>query len=134
MKSNGNVTKGVKKMKPFDLERALAGDPVVTRDGREIGEIYWFRNPEIRSPVFAEIKTYNDVYRYSKDGKFATYETANDLFMAPKITSRWINIYKGMSGIIYSGSKLHESQELAINHAKMECPYLVTTIFVEIEE
>lgn len=121
-------------MKPFDLERSLAGDPVVTRDGREIGEIYLFKSPEIRFPVFAEIKKCNEVYRYSKDGKFSTHESANDLLMAPKITRRWINIYKGIHGIIYAGSKLHESQELAINHAKIECPYLVTTIFVEIEE
>jgi hypothetical protein len=31
-------------MKPFDLEKALAGQPVVTRDGRKVLELHLYKN------------------------------------------------------------------------------------------
>ena len=36
-------------MKPFNFERALLGDPVVTRDGREVIELIFLKDPRNKS-------------------------------------------------------------------------------------
>ena len=38
-------------MKPFDLEKALNGAPVITRDGREVTQLHLFDVAEKISPL-----------------------------------------------------------------------------------
>lgn len=75
-------------MKPFDLEKALAGEKVVTRDGREVGQIFRFDCVSkrcIRGVVDRTILSW-----YECGSHFN--ETVNDLdlFMAPKKLSGFI--------------------------------------------
>ena len=79
-------------MKPFNLERALAGDPVVTRDGREVTEIYYFETCIKPYPVAA---ISNGIVRvYTKRGSALADDVPDplDLFMAPKNRNRVPNI------------------------------------------
>lgn len=68
---------------PFDLEKALAGDQVVTRDGREVSQVTLFECEEqfpIRAVINGEIEAFTKTGEY-----FATGESYDlDLFMKPK--------------------------------------------------
>jgi len=87
-------------MKPFDLEAAKAGAPVITRDGRPARIICFDR--EGNYPVVALIKINgNDesIHTYTSDGinhKF--HETYSDLLMDTVKKKAWVNIYKTVSG------------------------------------
>lgn len=79
-------------MKPFNLEAALAGEPVITRSGEEVTQITLFKidNPY---PVFGIIG--GQIFAFSPTGKnHLNRDTANDLFMASKKRVVWVNLYK----------------------------------------
>lgn len=67
-------------MEPFDLERALAGDPVVTRDGREVMQIRLFDSVTDGSPVAGVVGGF--LFTFSRNGESETY--SRYLFMKPK--------------------------------------------------
>lgn len=96
-------------MKPFDLEKALAGDPVVTRDGKKVTEIIHLKTvPPSRSIIFVFD---GRAHETGEDGRFyfgMNTESVNDLFMAPKIVKKegWINIYKDS----YTGTTIYPSK------------------------
>ena len=83
-------------LKPFNLEKALAGDPVVTRDGQQVTEIIILNTLNSNQNVFAVID--RKFYQFTKNGRYSRYENMDyclDLFMAPKIVKKsgWLNIY-----------------------------------------
>lgn len=98
-------------MEPFDLERALAGEPVVTRDGREVTEIHFFKTDQGDYPLIAVIDENQEAF--TKDGFFASSreECESDLFMKPKVVEGWINVYQEGDSIWTSFA--HESEERA---------------------
>jgi hypothetical protein len=55
-------------MKPFNLEKALAGETVITRDGRKITEVSYCKDRTTHYPVRAKIE--GQYYRktYTIDG------------------------------------------------------------------
>lgn len=74
-------------MEPFDLERALAGDPVVTRDGCDVLEMHYFESSVETYRLYAvsdrperAVFSYNNAGRRALDGKPCDY----DLFMKKK--------------------------------------------------
>lgn len=84
-------------MKPFNLEEALAGKPVVTRSGAKVTQIMKLDIAETRYPIFAVIdkKTHAtftlDGYLYAD-----RMTNANDLFMfvpEPVKKTYYINVY-----------------------------------------
>ena len=77
-------------MKPFNLERALAGDPVVTRSGKKVDQLthYHFSNPdnhkELRGVTALSLSS-DYVFSWYNDGKFEKEEGSElDLFMYTK--------------------------------------------------
>lgn len=85
-------------MKPFNLEAALRGEPVVTRDGRRVLGIYQFKNQSHSQNVYFEVVDTQgliSVWNVHPDG----FETGKvvprnlDLFMAPKKVTRWVLLY-----------------------------------------
>ena len=100
-------------MKPFDLEKAKAGAPVITRNGCTARIICFDRADDDGYSLVAllqldkgieRVTTHTDQGRYCK-------EPGNDydLFMAPVKREGWVNIYPGNS--IRQG--VHESQAYA---------------------
>lgn len=79
--------------KPFDLERALAGDPVVTRNGRPVTQLVKFDAAggiyEVYGVVGASVESWRVDGRYSAGGEECVY----DIFMAPKKRTVWVNLY-----------------------------------------
>lgn len=79
-------------MKPFNLEKALAGDPVVTRDGRVVTEIVHLKT-NIR-PIIAVIDGRARGYLIDGTTRSANDWSQRDLFMAPKKTTYYQLIFK----------------------------------------
>ena len=94
-------------MKPFDLEKALAGDPVVTRDGRKVTEIVRMKTAREEDSVIFVVGEL--CYSTQPNGRIDdTYDSYSDLFMAPKIVKKegQINIYKDS----YTGTTIYPSK------------------------
>lgn len=71
-------------MKPFNLEKALAGAPVVTRDGKEVTQLHWFELGAHAYPLFGVIhyESKQIVKSFTKDGEeYTNMDSVNDLFM-----------------------------------------------------
>lgn len=67
-------------MKPFNLEKALAGEKIVTRDGREVTQLTRF-SVLGNYPLYAVVN--GSLYSFDIDGRWSTgQELTYDLFMA----------------------------------------------------
>lgn len=75
-------------MKPFDLEKALAGEPVITRDGYKVFNIKCRKTDNPNNALSAQIRMGGEgehptTFMIGKDGKmFPWMEHGFDLFMA----------------------------------------------------
>jgi hypothetical protein len=98
-------------MKEFNLERALAGEPVITRDGRPVTQLTLFEiggNFPLKGVVDRNFGT------FTKTGSFHENRENHpwDLFMAPEKKFIWVNIYdyeRGDVGISLSYSSYEEA-------------------------
>jgi len=80
---------------PFDLETALKHpERVVTRDGRKVSEIYYFKNKRISDyKVYACVE--DEVLTYTIEGLAIKGDTRErDLFLLPEVKECWVNIYE----------------------------------------
>jgi len=112
-------------MKPFNLEKALAGEPVVTRNGEPVSEVHYFETVTRQYKVFAVVT--GEVQSYTESGRYTLrVEHAFDLFMAPVKRVGWVNIYSDRSCLL-----IYDSED----EAKRErTSAVVATIKVEWEE
>lgn len=115
-------------MKPFDLEKALAGAKVVTRCGEPVEQLVLFNceSPYPLSGVFLNI-----LHSWSKVGRsLGEYqESPFDLFMKSDKNSYWVNCYD--DGSIFQ-HPTKESADKGSNNGKDEG--FVTCLKVEWEE
>lgn len=96
------------KCTPFDLEKALAGQPLITSSGKEVKRIAYF--PE-RS-AYKIVALIGDCFRLFNDsGQPFADGYVNDptgaLCMAPMKKTLFVAVYRGMSGDLFTGQKLH---------------------------
>ena len=88
----------------FDLEKALAGEKVVTRDGREVTQLHVFNcGDDVEYNVYGVVGC--GVEDFSVKGKWAHGENELDLFMAPKKLSGFVNVYKQGACDVIFGTK-----------------------------
>ena len=81
-------------MKPFDLEAAKRGEPIVSRDGREVKFVAHV--PEANAGHRLVVLCDEVIYSHYVDGRYhrdAVDESSVDLFMATKKFSVWVNLY-----------------------------------------
>jgi hypothetical protein len=102
-------------MKPFDLQKALAGEPVVTKQGDKIIQLHYFPNlgSEFKVIVHKEHSFLVDTYKI--DGSYGDKESELDLIMSEP--EQWVNVY--WSGVYQSeadaksnmsiGSKIYQT-------------------------
>ena|ERR1700686_121316 len=107
-------------MKPFNLQDALAGKPVVTRDGKAVKQLAFF--PEAEKYSVIAYSAGDEVDTYTKDGRFLNYGAVNDssrdLFMAGTMKTGWVNIYRSNltawpSLKLPNGNVIHPSKAVA---------------------
>jgi len=90
-------------MKPFNLEAALRGEKVVTRDGREVTQLTHFKVLG-KYPLYAVIENDNFLVTSTISGQWShgsREENPNDLFMATKMKKVECRLYKSLYGDIY---------------------------------
>jgi hypothetical protein len=104
-------------MKPFDLQKALAGDPVITRDGKPVTEIHHFKTWKDEFRVFGEIR--GILRKFKEDGRFVLNSDSDmDLFMAETSeTGFWINVfYDKDRNMPWLGVNRYQTKEEAEEH------------------
>lgn len=80
------------KLKPFDLEKALKGEKVVTRDGREVFDIAHFPHKTGEFRVYGVLEEI--VVTFTEEGSWmGDTKSHEDLFMALKERVVWVNLY-----------------------------------------
>ena len=107
-------------MKKFNLEEALAGKPVLCRNGELVTQLVEFKNTSAIHSLAGlcdnMIKTWTiDGNYFSKGNSYPSYW---DLFMAPEIKSCWVNVYENSHGKLWIGpgrDSLAEALENKVN-------------------
>jgi hypothetical protein len=116
------------KLEKFDLEKALNGAKVVTRDGREVLELTKFENIK-DYPLVGVLD--NQIYAWTIKGYYvdSCNELDADLFIEGKVQSVWVNIYRkdGDEGI-FIGNRRYTSQEDAIEYIHQNDTDYIKTI------
>jgi hypothetical protein len=111
------------KLEKFDLEKALNGAKVVTRDGREVSQFIKFDTYE----KFSLYGVVNDEILFW-DIKGRYYEGANpniDLFIVAEVQSIWVNVYRNIYNDLYTG-QCCKSKEHALNNIDKTVEYIKT--------
>lgn len=105
----------MKKLKPFDLEAAKNGAPVVTVDGREARIVCFDRSHLGGASLVVLVKDSNGQERiyayYPKGHYYSDEETPLDLCMAPIKKIGWVNLYRDIDGVVTTGRLIHNTKE-----------------------
>jgi hypothetical protein len=113
------------KMTPFDLARALAGDPVIERNGAKIIQIAHFN---LLSKPCLVTATEGGIYTcYELNGKHY-YCEGKDLFMAQIKKIYYVNVYKDEANGILLGNPTSIKNDMT-GH----CNSFIKTIEIEVE-
>jgi len=103
-------------MKPFDLEAAKRGEPIVCRDGTPAKFIAHV--PEKIGEDTVLVLMRGAIHTYHENGFYleSYQEDIYDLIMAPKKRTVWVNLYKDSKAIWYESNdladKYHEAYSL----------------------
>lgn len=82
----------------FDLEKALAGWPVVTREGLKILQITHF--DKLKKPMIVVGYEDDKICGHNLDGKHY-YADESDLFIKKKTKTYYANVYRDITGRMY---------------------------------
>jgi len=104
----------------FNLEKAMAGKPVQTRDGRAVTQLKFFEDVNLNLIVGVVSK---NIWSWDINGQLDSLrgDSDKDLFMAPEKKSVWVNVYESEDNTdefqVYT-SRLHPTKESALAHRK----------------
>lgn len=122
-------------MKPFNLEEAKAGAPLITRDGQKARLICSDRknDSDLCLVVLIENPYEEWIYKYNENGCYLSNkeEYDLDLFMAPVKKECWINLFEGVQ--MGQHTEIWAAEEEAKEHSK-DWNGFIKTIHVEWEE
>jgi hypothetical protein len=116
----------------FNLERALAGEPVCTRDGRDVTQLVRFEVKE-RELIYGVLDGH--VRTWYTNGNFLVYSIScnDDLFMKPKENAIWVNVYKdnGTGELILGCAFKSEAQAKMVSTELKHSKYIRTIKITE---
>lgn len=78
-------------MKPFDLEKALAGEPVVTQSGKNVTQLTQFSLVNTEYSLYGVID--GKVHRWLRSGEWDFDNKNHDLDLFMDEPERWVNVY-----------------------------------------
>lgn len=100
-------------MKPFDLEAAKRGEPIVTRGGEAAKFIAHVPDADIGFRVVVMLD--GVIECYCDDGSYIlSSKSTCDLFMAPRKRTVWVNVYPPGTNC-FGGA--YETEAIANNYA-----------------
>ena len=121
----------MKQLKPFNLEQALAGAPVVCRKGYPIVELKYLQTTSNLAVVRKEDDEKLISYFVPCSGKLSnTIDYTTDLFMATTKKEGWINVYN-VHSLDVTGRNIYPTEEAALANKGFDC---IATIKIEWEE
>lgn len=125
-------------LKPFNLKKALAGDPVVTRDGRKVPEIYEFEKCNSITNIGYAIEGEVGIYTVNETGIRAhapDKPSDSDIFMAPRKQKLWIAIrnkeIENSSGV-HDTSMAYPSLDSLVIPFHLDVPFKIVEVEIEI--
>jgi len=87
-------------MRPFNLELWKAGEPVITRDGREVEQLTYF---ESKKGPFKLCGTLNGLLEsWTIEGFFRACKSKTDDDLFHPEPEMWVNVYEGKDRMITS--------------------------------
>jgi hypothetical protein len=99
---------------PFNLEKAKARHPLVTRDGKMVTEFHRFETRQniwkCSAIIDGDLFCFNDSGRRNQGLRESPY----DLFLAPTEVTMWVNVYEA-NGKWYSTGIFHDTESEAIS-------------------
>ena len=111
--------------KPFNLQAALDGAPVMTTNGLKVVRIVHFPSAMKNSRVVALLE-HGQVCTYHEHGNHCANVTSDiDLVMVTTTKVGWVNVYKDTLGKYFT-SEVYASYEEAFDTDKC-CTYISTT-------
>lgn len=120
-------------MKPFNLEQAKAGRPLVTRDGRSARFIAHVPEAAPLYRVLCLVAKEASVFTFTETGKaFPDTDTSHDLFMVSSKRTWWIAVWPQGVGSFRLASYFYESEEMA--RTSLTCTSEAVVIPVELED
>lgn len=121
-------------MKPFNLEQALAGKKVITRDGQTVTELHLFKHEELDNPLTGIVD--GAIYCWTTVGSYIGNGVTNlDLFMKKEKKQYWKNVFFIHGNVIASNSSYPtETEALANIPVSQEITYIKTILIHEEEE
>lgn len=107
----------MKNLEKFNAETTPLGTQLITRDGMEVSEWYYFKTNINRYQVTAIVNGVS--YRFMKDGKIdnGIEEHSLDLFIKPKVREIWVNVYRSTNGNVWVGDSFNTKQQAIDNKA-----------------
>lgn len=121
VKSDCEILPEENQPEPFDMERALNGEKVVTREGVVVDELYHFKTYHGLCPITAIIDGEKKTFRI--DGKYneSGLDTKHDLFMAPReseYVTKWVNVFdeRVTDDTIRCSNVYHSKEKAAANN------------------
>lgn len=107
-------------MKPFDLDKAKAGAPVVNRNG----DCVTIASYNLSKQACCDFTVLALIHRADGDsfvlvdesGKYSVHDSSFDLFMASKKREGWINIYQRKGERRKAAMTIYPSEEAAKSH------------------
>lgn len=122
------------KLKPFNLEAALRGEPVVAKSGRWVAGIYHLSKAGYQFRVAVVFEEGSMPQFFTEEGKAGPMGEPC-LFMAPKKVTKWGRLMRNKEGtMLYTANLVHDTKEEAEREPIPPLSYLVTTFPIEFEE
>jgi hypothetical protein len=114
-------------LKEFNLEKALSGTKVYTRNGRQVTEIYQFKTKRGANTVVGVID--GCLYEWHESGVWdSTGKTTYDLFILPEVVCMYQNIYyDSKDNRMWGGGQIYNTEQEALSSA-VQSEYYIKTI------
>lgn len=128
MESN-EIPKGCK---PFNLEAAMNGAEIVTRDGRPVKFGAYNEDAQNDNVIIGWIG--KDVFSWDINGKRLPFGRSDyDLFLKSRTVTKWVNVYKFEDGSFKVGVDLYDNEWTA-KLCTVNIPNYHSTIQIQIED
>ena len=120
-------------MKEFDLQKALAGSRVVTKEGKEVKNLTYLK--ELTEDVFKVVGVVDgELLRWTEEGTSVYEDDAVDLYLETEKCEGWVNVYRDFNGKVTFGRTVYGSVTDAENSGGSRANKYVCTKYISWEE
>lgn len=120
-------------MKEFDIQRALNGSRVITKEGKEVKNLTHLK--DLTEDEFKLVGVVaGELYRWTEDGVSVFEDDAFDLYLETEKCEGWANVYRDFNGKVTFGRTVYGSITDAENSGRNSANKYVCTTYISWEE